>query len=406
MSSPLDAVVIGAGPYGVASAAALQRAGVQVRVFGSLMSFWKEHMPKGMCLRSPYEASHIGAPSSDLCLAAYERTHGRLARPVPVADFVAYGEWVAQQAALNIDPRHVDRVVRAGDGFSVVLEDGEPVLSRRVVVAAGISPFGARPEVFRGVSPDFASHSSEHGDLGRFAGRRVAVVGGGQSAIESAVLLRENGADVEVLMRAHHLSWVGRAPREGLIGKLLFDRTDVGPMLFSHLIAHPTLMRRLPVWVRRDASRRALAPGASLWLRERLRGLEITSGRHVVRVAQGNGHLQLVLDDGTSRDVDHALLATGYRVDVRGYRFLAPLREAIRRVDGFPLLDAGFQSSVPGLHFVGAPGMHSFGPLVRFVAGTDYTGRALVRAATGQIEKRGSVADRAVDVHQATQQLQ
>src|SRR5207302_7712491 len=124
----------------------------------------------------------------------------------------------------------------------------------------------------------------------------------------------ENGADVEVIMRARRLRWVGRAPREGIVGPLLFDRTDVGPALISHVVAHPMLLRRLPRAVQRDAARRSLAAGASLWLRSRLGDLVISTGLQVVDVAPRAGHVDLRLDDGTSRAVDHVLMATGYRV--------------------------------------------------------------------------------------------
>ena len=147
--------------------------------------------------------------------------------------------------------------------------------------------------------------------------------------------------------------------------------------------------------------RRALAPGASLWLRPRSEGMAITAGRHVTDLTRSNGHLQLRLDDGTSREVDHVLLATGYRVDVHRYRFLAPeLLSGLDCVDGYPVLGEGLASSVPGLHFLGAPAAHSFGPLVRFVSGTEFSARALARYVTkgqARVTDRGRT-DRAFDL--------
>ena len=88
--------------------------------------------------------------------------------------------------------------------------------------------------------------------------------------------------------------------------------------------------------------------------------------------------MRLALDDGTERWVDHVLLATGYRVDVTRYGFLAPdLVQTVRCVEGYPELGAGFESSVPGLHFLGAPAARSFGPLMRFVSGTWYAAPTL-----------------------------
>src|SRR5436309_1482509 len=79
--------------------------------------------------------------------------------------------------------------------------------------------------------------------------------------------------------------------------------------------------------------------------------------------------------------VDHVLLATGYQVDISRYQFLTPkLIASVRQTDGYPQLDAGFECSVPGLHFIGAPAAWSFGPLMRFVAGSEFTSPALTKS--------------------------
>jgi FAD-dependent urate hydroxylase len=76
------------------------------------------------------------------------------------------------------------------------------------------------------------------------------------------------------------------------------------------------------------------------------------------------------------------VLATGYRVDIAKLGILAiPLLDRVARVDGHPLLSAGFESSVPGLHFAGSSAIKSFGPLMRFIAGAGYAARAVVAAA-------------------------
>ena len=81
--------------------------------------------------------------------------------------------------------------------------------------------------------------------------------------------------------------------------------------------------------------------------------------------------------------MDHLLLATGYRVDAARYAFLAPtLLQGLRTRDGYPELNVGFESSVPGLHFLGTPAAGTFGPLCRFVVGTRYMARTLTRYIT------------------------
>jgi thioredoxin reductase len=386
-----DVVVVGAGPYGLAVAAQLGNADAEVRVFGIPMSFWMRHMPKGMLLRSPWGASHIGDPSAVPTLDVFERDRrAKVERPIPLADFVAYGHWVQQRTTPDVDSRRVARVEPSGAGLRVRLEHGDTIECRRVVVAVGISDFAWRPAEFAELPEDLASHSSDHVDLGAFAGRRVAVLGGGQSALESAALLREAGADVELLIRAPRLRWVGRATREGILGRLLFDRTDVGPAMVSHVVARPLLYRRLSPAVQRWLSRRSLVAGAATWLRPRLSEVRVTVGRQVTLATRRDGHVALRLDDGTTRDVDHVVLATGYRVDLRRLAFLAPLTQArIRCDDGYPVLDGGFQSNVPGLHFIGATAVGSFGPLVRFVSGTRFTAMTLASAITGRVSTAG-----------------
>jgi hypothetical protein len=103
-------------------------------------------------------------------------------------------------------------------------------------------------------------------------------------------------------------------------------------------------------------------------------------GRSVVSAVPVRDRLKVKLDDGSERTVDHVLLGTGYRIDVSKYDFLSPeLAKAIACFQGYPRLTQGLEASVPGLHFVGAPAMWSFGALMRFVVGTHYASGALTR---------------------------
>ena len=195
-------VIIGAGPYGLSTAAHLKHAGVDPYVFGQPMAFWKNNMPSGMLLRSKNEASNIAAPQKHLSIFAYEKAIGRkIADPVPIEDFIAYGEWFQKQVVPNLDTRHVRNVSHDGNLFELTLDDGEKMQAKSVILALGIGFFTQRPEQFRAIPRELASHSSELSEFSRFQGKRVAVIGRGQSALESAALLHENGAEVQVLTR-------------------------------------------------------------------------------------------------------------------------------------------------------------------------------------------------------------
>src|SRR6185436_17971562 len=157
--------------------------------------------------------------------------------------------------------------------FVVTLDDGIRVRAQRVVVAAGIAAFAHRPSVMAGLPPELASHTADHSDLSRFSGQQVLVVGGGQSALESAALMHESGADVEVLVRANQLTWLhgGKYHRRlGRLAPLVYAPTDVGPMGISRIVAVPDLFRRFPRAVQDPMAARAIRPAGAAWLKPRL----------------------------------------------------------------------------------------------------------------------------------------
>ncbi len=422
-SATAPVVVIGAGPHGLAAVAHLRGAGIPTRAFGEPLGFWRETMPAGMLLRSSDSASDISDPARALTLAAWTRAVGRtVVKPVPIGDFVAYGLWFQQQVAPDLDRRRVASVTRQGAELTVTLEDGERIAAARVVVAAGLAPFALVPPPFDALPPSLCSHTSASPAPERLAGRSVAVVGGGQSALEGAALLHEVRARVEVLVRAHRIFWLGPSGPAGHMwsttipptaspaaargtgavavaaarpGRPRFRArhglywraapTEVGGRVTSWIGAAPDVCRAMPHGARRRLADDAVKAAAAYWLRDRLRPLALTLGRGVVAADEQDGRVRLRLDDGSERVVDHVVLGTGYAMDVRRYPFLAPeLAAELRVASGHPLLRRGLESSVPGLHFVGAPAYLTFGPAMRFVVGTAYDAPALVQGIQGR----------------------
>lgn len=383
----VDVAVLGAGPHGLAATAHLRRAGVEVHPVGDPMSFWRT-MPMGMVLRSNWTATCIGEHEGPLSLDAYcARTGNRFTTPVPLDRFLDYGSWVQQQVAPDVDTRVVERFESNGDGFRLTFVDGDPLRARRVVVAAGIAPFAHRPSVAAHLPADLASHTADHRDLARFRGRRVLVVGGGQSALESAALLHESGAEVEVAVRRDHLTWLhgGRYHRMlGRYSRLVYAPTDVGPMGLSRLVAVPGLFRRIPRSAQNPIAHRCIRPAGAAWLRPRLVDVPIRLSTSVEDLAADGDRVCARLSTGEVLTVDHVLFGTGYRVDVTRYPFLSEdVTGRLERSDGYPVLRRGMETSVPGLHMVGAPAAWSFGPIMRFVAGGWYAGQEVARHVAG-----------------------
>jgi len=376
-----DVAIIGAGPYGLSSAAYLGVSGLDVRVFGEPMEFWANGMPAEMLLRSPREASTIADPKAALTLETYESINGTApAKRIERETFVNYGRWFHRQLSTDCDPRNVTELRREGSSFRLTLSDGSSLISRRVVVATGIGPFKKSPEVFSELSARVASHCYE-GRKFAVMGKRVAVIGAGQSALESAAILHESGVEVEVIARIPALRWIGmhrRLHQLGPISKMLYSKHDVGPIGISRLVAYPNLMYRVPMKIKDRIRTRAVRSAGAPWLIPRLRGVKVTTGHSVVFAKEIDSEVQLRLDDGGERRVDHVLMGTGYRVDIAQYKFLSPdLVKNIRQLDGFPDIASGFRTSVPGLHFIGATAARKFGPLLCFVTGTEFASREL-----------------------------
>ncbi len=376
--------VIGAGPYGLSIAAHLRGRGVPVQVFGEPMESWQK-MPARMALKSVWTASSLADPQGAFSLDRYCRTTGAPAtEPIPLHFFLDYARWFQEHAVPDIDRVYVQCIRLRGDDFQLALSDGREFAAARVVVAVGVRQFASVPEFARGVPRHLVSHSGDHVDFRQFRDCRVAVVGAGQSALESAALLCDEGATVEVIARGP-VHWINRVlyHHGGPVSRLLYPPTDVGPPGLNWLCGAPRLMRRLPAGMRTSIEARAVRPAGAQWLRPRVEGkVPITQSTEVVGVDPSRQGVRLYLGDGTVRDVDHVLLGTGYRPNLAQIPFLdSEVRETINQSDGFPLLSEWFESSVPGLHFVGGLAGRTFGPICRFVAGARFTAQQVARRA-------------------------
>ncbi|MFJ9951505.1 FAD-dependent oxidoreductase [Kitasatospora sp. NPDC091207] len=394
----LPVAVVGAGPYGLAAAAHLTARGAAPRVFGEPMAGWRDHMPAGMFLKSTPRASNISAPAAGHRLADHRAARGLPPvgdrYPVPIAEFLAYGTWFQERWVPGVERCAVLDIGYDHGVFRLRLDTGEEVRSRAVVLATGLRAFAHVPGVLAAVRQEgFASHTSDHADLGRLAGRRVAVLGAGQSALESAALLAEAGARPTLLARTARLRF-GTAPDTDLPGqrpatvRARYPGSELGPgwNLLGYCRA-PWAFRHLPDDVRSGRVRTVLGPAGAWWLRERIEdaGVPVLTGCSVESARERAGAVQVRLRGATGAlEVDHVLAATGYRVDVERLGVLDPgLRRAVRRTaEGAPRLSGDFESSVPGLYFTGLAAADTFGPLLRFVCGTDFAARRISAALT------------------------
>jgi hypothetical protein len=211
------------------------------------------------------------------------------------------------------------------------------------------------------------------------------VIGAGQSALESAALLTEAGATATVVARTGQVLF-GTPPESDLSGdrglprRLAKPGSNLGPG-WSHVAFSraPHAFPYLPDSTRAHLVRTVLGPSGAWWLRDRVEGrVPVLTGCTIRSVEQADGQLRLGLQGPGGRsetlEADHVLAATGYGVDIDRLDILDQgLRRAVRRGNGgAPRLSASFESSVPGLYFTGLSAADTFGPVLRFVCGTDF----------------------------------
>jgi FAD-dependent urate hydroxylase len=391
MSGVVDVAIVGAGPYGLSLAAHLRAAGVDYRHFGLPMRLWRSAMPQGMFLKSQGFASNLSDPGGTHTLEAFcgqtGRPYASYGLPVALDTFVSYGQWFQSTLGLAVEEVLVTDLARLDGGFELTLATGERAAARRVVVAIGVEHFAYVPPPLSSLPSSVCTHSSAHTDLGAFRGREVIVVGAGQSALETAALLHEQGAAVQVLAREQKLAWNGvpLALDRPLRQRLKEPESGLGSGWSTWLYSnHPEVFRHLPRSTRVFRARTALGPAGASWLRERVNGqFPVRTGHGVTWAKAQDGGVRLgIAAGGTSSELaaDHVIAGTGYRTDLTRLQFLDEgLRSALRTLAGSPVVGGDYQTPVAGLYFIGPAVAPAFGPVMRFVFGSHHAATVVAR---------------------------
>ncbi len=384
-----EVLVIGAGPFGLSISAHLRARAVEHLIVGTPVDSWREHSPAGMFLKSEPYGSDFASPRRGYDVAAYSKSHGldymhRLG-PLSLERFLAYADWFTAQLVPDVRDDRVTELTRTHDGFQVAFAGGEAVHARQVVVATGPLPYAQIPSELSGLPADLVTHTSDHHRLDHFSGRTVAVIGAGQSALETAALLHEQGAKVHIVARTPELWWNVVNPEH--VGPIGYVKKPVNKLCEGWRCTFyntPSAFRLLPRETQVAKARGFLGPGGAWWLRERVEGVIDTRTGCRVRKADPSGSgIRLFLDGPQEAvlNVDHVIAGTGFRVDITRLAFLpADLRSQITTFKGYPVVSRVGQSSVPGLYFAGAHTAANIGPSVRFIAGTHNVARPLAKA--------------------------
>jgi thioredoxin reductase len=384
--------IVGAGPYGLSIAAHLKKAKIPFRIFGTPLSTWREHMPQGMLLKSDGFASGLSDPDSSFTLKTYciERDirYDDTVVPVPIEVFIDYGLAFQKQFVPELEERQVLKITQEGDTYLLTLEGGEMVRAKQVVLAVGITHFQRIPPELAHLPSELLSHSSSHHDLSAFRNRNVTVIGSGASALDLAALLHEAGADTSLVARASNVRFHQKpgTRRPSTWDRIRHPQSPIGPGLRSRIYSDaPLLFRLLPGPMRRKIVREHLGPSAGWPMKTRVVGkVPLILGYQIrgAKLVDGMVQLDLQAASGAIRrhSTQHVICATGYQPDLERLHFLDPMiRSQVQTIDNVPILSMNFESSVPGLYLVGLAAAESFGPLLRFACGSDFTAQRITK---------------------------
>lgn len=357
------------------------------------MDSWVSHMPKGMMLKSDSFASNLSDARGEFTLRRFCGDRGipytHYGYPVSLETFVNYGRAFQKEMVPELEEQNVVEIERIADGFGLRLENGENLSAQRVVLAVGITHYEHIPATLCDMPPELVSHSAWHHELDGFRDKDVVVLGAGASASGLAALLNEAGAKVRLLARDTELKFhdpPSNKPRP-LWKRIRSPQSGLGPGIKSWVFSNlPNVFRALPAHLRVRIVRTHLGPSGAWMVKDKVIGkVPLLLGFSLTNASVENGKVRLQLrgTGGPAQEIfaEHVIAATGYRVNVARLEFLSNnIRKNLKVLEKAPILSSTFESSIPGLYFVGLSAAYSFGPVMRFACGADFASRRITKA--------------------------
>ena len=348
MADPCDAIIIGAGPAGLATAAALRTRGLNASILektDAVGAVWRRHYDR---LHLHTDRARSGLPG-----LAIPHSYGRYASRAHVVEYLeAYAAKFGLKPVFNAPVREVRR-----DGRTWRAEAGENSRSAPiVVVATGWADYPYEP-AWPGIESFVGQvlHSSVYRKPAPFAGKRVLVVGYGNSGAEIALDLAEAGIDVSLSVR----SAVNIIPREllglpilawGLTGRLFPSRladTINAPLLRFAIGSIEKLgLKRSPKGPLQSIEEDGRVPLIDVGTLDAIRDGRIKLRGDIASFS----HEGVDFKQSPAERFDAIVLATGFRPDLRS---LLPEVNGVLNAAGAPLV-SGKATAEPGLFFCGA----------------------------------------------------
>lgn len=373
--------IIGAGPYGLAAARLAKIRGLDYLVSGVCMSFWKQHMPAGMKLRTHCDWGQ----SSELehFLQQRQLTFEQIS-PVPREFFIDFVETTAKSQQLNLTPGQVTQVNYEQDIFKCTMDNGDVICAQNILIATGYYDYRFIPTELAAIFPEKSlTHTADCTSFSQFSNQRCLVVGGRQSAFETASLLTPDARSIELVYRHARPEFVRS---DWSWANEYMERTRT----------QPGWWRKHPVKEKNAINKQFWHDGRlqlENWLEQPVNHKKIThhSDTTIVGcVLQADGALQVTLSGDQTIIVDQVICATGYRPDVQKIPFLATgnILNRMEINNNLPALNDALESNIPGLYFTGIHGVNDFGPFLFFVAGSTATAEIVINSIEAHVNAK------------------
>ena len=346
---PREAAVVGAGPAGLAAAAMLRRAGVDVVVVDKAERV-------GASWRGHYDRLHLHTVRWLSHLPGY-RFSARHGRWVSRDGVVRYLEGYARHHRLDLElGTAVERIDRDGDGWVLRTSRGD-LRARHVVVATGYNhtPYLEDWPGRDGFEGELV-HASGYRNPEPFRSRDVLVVGSGNTGAEIAVDLVEGGAGRVRLAVRTPPNFVLReangvpSPVPGVLLRHLPPKVVDRVIRAVQRQVIPDLSEHGLPWPERGVYTRIVEDDVIPIIDVGLIGAVQRGEVEIVSGLVGFEGPAALLADGSRLEPDAVIVATGYR------RGLEPLvgHLGVLGENGRPLVHGPETApAAPGLHFIG-----------------------------------------------------
>ena len=367
-NNSIDLIIIGAGPFGLSAASFANFHQIDYLVIGKPMAFWKENIPENMYLRSGTDW-HLD-PYGNYSIETFLKTRNNTiedVKPLPLTIFLDYAEWFQEQQNINVLDKLIVKLDYSEEEkkYLITLKDSKEIKAKNVLIAIGFKFFKKLPVYLTKKLPAGSfTHTCDVVKFEKFKDKSVLIIGGRQSAYEWAALIAESGAKTVHISHRHerpkfaesNWSWIDP----------IMDQMVDNPEWYRTLNEKEQEEIEKKFWIE-DSQK--LEP----WLLPRIdrENIKIWPLSNVVKCDEAKSGLYKVhMDDGRRLEVDHIILATGYKVDINKIPFLSSgnIIPKLNINEGFPDLDGYLQTSLPGLYMTSMIATKSFGRFFAYIA--------------------------------------